>query len=329
VNITEKEEPTMPPVNQDPIILGPPGAPVPPKGQKVTIKSPPSVLSLARKSISPGAHETPEDSAKWIAADLRDTHTFHAFPGPAEQQPGCAAFATAVAMRASLARRGADPGWLNPYYLWGVARGSDAFGNNPATGLLDVLRVANEFGTTVGTHRDTPTFNDPSFDTIDDLDRYLNYKPNFSVGPDSFVNLGIDLKNWHEWLVRKDGGPILAVTNIEVATFNDPIERKGHGFFIQYDPAPARKLLTGSDSAETSRYASHVVLLVGFDPAERAFIVMNPVSEKAPGTWGDRGFALLEVAKAVQCLAAGYGLLFSGQRLPATTRAGPTVQASA
>src|SRR5438477_5732897 len=105
--------------DHDPIILGPPGAPFDPQDSTIT-PVPKIVKSLRRRRLVGPAARAELQPSEWPSVDLRSGkpgYKLEPFTIQGRDQPGCAAFAVAVAIRASLSNRGVDPGPLNPYFL--------------------------------------------------------------------------------------------------------------------------------------------------------------------------------------------------------------------
>jgi hypothetical protein len=240
----------------------------------------------------------------WRGVDWRE-HLGKALE-PMQQGPHqtCVGFAVAAALRANiLLHRGFDPGALNPYFIWGLARERDPQLRNRRAGLLEeALAVVNMYGTP---NDGSPTFADVEKEPFTPkVEKYAVEFTDIEAASQrkiqALVNLGIWLGDWSAWLHKQ--GPIVANMTIQRTAFDGL--KKGNAR-ISFDQRLAHE-------GELSRtYASHSVVVVGYIPVgakfhDDTFIIMNSFGKP----WGEDGFAFVPVETAQRCFVAGYGLLF-------------------
>jgi hypothetical protein len=202
-------------------------------------------------------------------------------PAQFQQDPGsdgCVGFALAAAMRACFhLRRGQDPGALNPYFLAALVRDRDQGGNDPTSELRQGIAIANAHGTpTLG---QGPKGLPPA--PFTEAPRYLEAARAHRTK--SFTDLGVWMQDWYDWLQAK--GPVVVQLNVD-ASFD------AAGRWVEYDARGPLQDLRG-----------HALVLVGYDKAEDAFILMNSYGPQ----WKERGFARIKVDVAQRCFVAGYG----------------------
>jgi hypothetical protein len=222
------------------------------------------------------------------------------------QTRSCAGFAVAAALRANVAiHRAEDPGALNPYFIWGLARERDVQLADRRGGLLnEALWVVSTYGTPNA--GDGPTAEDVACTGL--TRRIPDFALEFqgSDGPrrasqrkiQGFVThatwLGDAAAHLHAF------GPVVAKLMVERRAFN----HLGREATITYRGGQVH------DGQLTNLYAGHAVVIVGYLPYDHpthpdSFVIVNSYGPE----WGDGGFAYLPVETARQCVVASYGLV--------------------
>jgi hypothetical protein len=243
----------------------------------------------------------------WEGIDWRDELKRCGRPNaldPSDQRKTrtCVGHAVASALRANIAiHRGVDPGPLNPFFIWGLARERDYQTRDGRAGLLaEALNVVSLYS--------TPRSNEPptlrqveQVPITPDLHRYAR---DFTKSPDEaslhkiqgFVNLGQYLGDYSAWLHAF--GPIVVRVTIDRDSFDDITD--GGRPQLTFDPSAA------IDGTLSLRYNSHPFVVIGYRPGTDSFILQNSFGPR----WGDNGCCYIDVPTAQRCFVAGYGLLF-------------------